>query len=140
MPTTKLGENITNILTCYQSKQRYTFGHYTVFLHIEVKYTSHYFDFFSREMQRRTGQGILRTFLLWLKRNHSQTVKVSSFNKLFFPVGSHLVQMPKSSLTFCCLLLISDAGRCSVRKGVLRNFTKFIGKHLCQSLFFNKLY
>ena len=28
--------------------------------------------------------------------------------------------------------------RCSVRLGVLRNFTKFTGKHLCQSLFFNK--
>ena len=27
--------------------------------------------------------------------------------------------------------------RCSVKKGVLRNFTKFTGKHLCQSLFFN---
>ena len=25
-----------------------------------------------------------------------------------------------------------------MRKGVLRNFTKFTGKHLCQSLFFNK--
>ena len=25
-------------------------------------------------------------------------------------------------------------------KGVLRNFAKFTGKHLCQSLFFNKLY
>ena len=29
--------------------------------------------------------------------------------------------------------------RCSVRKCVLRNFTKFTGKHLCQSLFFNKV-
>ena len=29
--------------------------------------------------------------------------------------------------------------RCSVKKGVLRNFTKFKGKHLCQSLFFNKV-
>ena len=28
--------------------------------------------------------------------------------------------------------------RCSVKKGVLRNFAKFIGKHLCQGLFFNK--
>ena len=28
---------------------------------------------------------------------------------------------------------------CSVRKGVLRNFTKFTGKHPCQSLFFNKV-
>ena len=29
--------------------------------------------------------------------------------------------------------------RCSVRKGVLRNFAKSTGKHLCQSLFFNKV-
>ena len=26
-----------------------------------------------------------------------------------------------------------------MRKGVLRNFAKFRGKHLCQSLFFNKV-
>ena len=25
------------------------------------------------------------------------------------------------------------------KKGALRNFTKFTGKHLCQSLFFNKV-
>ena len=30
------------------------------------------------------------------------------------------------------------AQRCSVKKGVLRNFKTFTGKHLCQSLFFNK--
>ena len=29
--------------------------------------------------------------------------------------------------------------RCFVRKGVLRNFAKFTGKHLCQSLFFKKV-
>ena len=29
--------------------------------------------------------------------------------------------------------------RCSVREGVLRNFAKFTGKHLCQSLFFNEV-
>ena len=28
---------------------------------------------------------------------------------------------------------------CSVKKSVLRNFAKFTGKHLCQSLFFNKV-
>ena len=28
---------------------------------------------------------------------------------------------------------------CSIRKGVLRNFAKFTGKHLCKSLFFNKV-
>ena len=32
----------------------------------------------------------------------------------------------------------SSHRRCSVRKVVLRNFAKFTGKHLCQSLFFNK--
>ena len=41
-------------------------------------------------------------------------------------------------------LLIKVAGfrsshqRCSVKKGVLRNVAKFTGKHLRQSLFFNK--
>ena len=29
--------------------------------------------------------------------------------------------------------------RCSVIKSVLKNFTKFTGKHLCQCLFFNKV-
>ena len=33
----------------------------------------------------------------------------------------------------------SSHQRCFVRKGVLRNFAKFTGKHLCQSLFFNKV-
>ena len=28
---------------------------------------------------------------------------------------------------------------CSVRKGILRNFAKFAGKHLCLSLFFNEV-
>ena len=29
--------------------------------------------------------------------------------------------------------------RCSIKKNLFRNFTKFIGKHLCQGLFFNKV-
>ena len=29
--------------------------------------------------------------------------------------------------------------RGSVKKGVLRNFAKFTGKHLCQSFLFNKV-
>ena len=33
----------------------------------------------------------------------------------------------------------SSHQRRSVRKGVLRDFAKFTGKHLCQSLFFNKV-
>ena len=33
----------------------------------------------------------------------------------------------------------SSHQRCSIKKGVFRNFTKVTGKHLCQSLFFNKV-
>ena len=33
----------------------------------------------------------------------------------------------------------SSHRRCSVRKGVLRNFARFTEKHLYQSLFFNKV-
>ena len=29
--------------------------------------------------------------------------------------------------------------RCSVKKGALKNSTKFTGKHLCQTLFLNKV-
>ena len=45
-------------------------------------------------------------------------------------------------LVFFCEELLRDRSshrRCSVRKGVLRNFAKFTGKHLCQSLFFDKV-
>ena len=38
-------------------------------------------------------------------------------------MGNHRSSRPK---VFC-------------KKGVLKNFTKFTGKHLCQSLFFNKV-
>ena len=37
------------------------------------------------------------------------------------------------------MIIRSSHQKCSVRKGVLRNFTTFTGKHLCQSLFFNKV-
>ena len=38
-----------------------------------------------------------------------------------------------------CYLFRSSHQRCSVRKVILRNFAKFAGKHLCQSLFLTKL-
>ena len=42
-------------------------------------------------------------------------------------------------VNYFCKKLKSSHRRCSVRKGVLRNFSKFTGKHLCQSLFLIKL-
>ena len=38
-----------------------------------------------------------------------------------------------------CFLLRIIHLRCSITKGVLKTFAKFTGKHLCQSLFFNKV-
>ena len=35
--------------------------------------------------------------------------------------------------------LVAVIRRCSIEIGVLKNFTKFTGKHLCQSLFLNKV-
>ena len=37
------------------------------------------------------------------------------------------------------VLFRSSHQRCSIKKIVLKNFTKFTGKHLCQSIFFNKV-
>ena len=45
-----------------------------------------------------------------------------------------LVDLHSSSIDYR-----SSYQRCSVKKGVLTNFTKFTGKRLCQSLFFNKV-
>ena len=39
----------------------------------------------------------------------------------------------------CVVCVRSSHQRCSVRKGVLKNFAKFTGKHLCKSLFFNEV-
>ena len=42
------------------------------------------------------------------------------------------------SRSFSCLYRGTHR-RCSIEKGVLKNFAKFTGKHLCQSLFFNEV-
>ena len=38
-----------------------------------------------------------------------------------------------------CFMFRSSHQMCSIEIGVLKNFTKFTGKHLCQSLFLNKV-
>ena len=39
---------------------------------------------------------------------------------------------------FLWIICRSSHRRCSLRKGVLRNFVKFTGKHLCRSVLFNR--
>ena len=47
---------------------------------------------------------------------------------------------PIATPSFCIYISFrSSHQRCSIKKGVLEIFAKFTGKHLCQSLFFNKL-
>ena len=40
---------------------------------------------------------------------------------------------------FMKIIVRSSHQRCSIKKGVLKNFAKFTGKCLCQGLFFNKV-
>ena len=48
-------------------------------------------------------------------------------------------QKQKSICILKDLIDRSSHSKCSVTKGVLGNFAKFTGKHLCQSLFLNKV-
>ena len=76
--------------------------------------------------------------LLILVENSSRfTAFLSSNGQMFhtFPAKNFRDFKP-------CVTVLKSRRRhrsCSLRKGVLRNFAKFTGKHLCQSLFFNKV-
>ena len=68
------------------------------------------------------------------------------FSGLRHSSNAHSVRVFKSSyfifLIFFhiyCTILKSSRPEVFCKKGVLRNFTKFTGKHLCRSLFFNKV-
>ena len=52
---------------------------------------------------------------------------VAPFLKFFYTIHSKLVKTRSSHWW------------CSLRKGVLRKFGKFTGKHLCQNLYFDKV-
>ena len=54
--------------------------------------------------------------------------KINNKLKFLHPKNKFLTPAPEAVIQ-----------RCSIKKNVLRNFTKFTGKHLCQSLFFNKV-
>ena len=51
------------------------------------------------------------------------------------------VELLANSAVVCIVTLCfrSCRQRCFIKKGVLRNFKKLTGKHLCQSFFFNKV-
>ena len=89
MSTTKIGGNTTNILAnCYFSKQIYALSYQTKCLHKENYFTFHkqyLIDLISSRNAKKThkGKGILQAFLLCLKRNVSQTLKIAPAKKYF---------------------------------------------------------
>ena len=76
--------------------------------------------------------------------------KLTSAKKIKFSVWVGLVRVHSNTSSFVqslkrsCRLCMSSLIRCIrselfCKRRVLRNFTKFTGKHPCQSLFFNKV-
>ena len=74
---------------------------------------------------------------LILQKSPSPTCKCAILF-IFFLAESVLLRI-LCPLVLCSVPSRSSHRRCSVRKGVLRNFTKFSRKLLCQSFFFNKV-
>ena len=68
----------------------------------------------------------------WESKNATDSSAWKFHRKVF-------LKMTKLLRTLTVGLLRSNHRRCSARKSVLRNFTKFTGKHLRQSRFFNKV-
>ena len=61
---------------------------------------------------------------------------ITNSHRLFYFLGSKVWLY---IFEFVCSVHRSNHWRCFVKKGVLRDFAKFTGKHLCQRLFFNKI-
>ena len=72
----------------------------------------------SESMNKETISSVLFTGKSFLKSTTTNSLKIYRLHDFFIYRSSHR--------------------RCSVKKGVLRNFTKFTGKYLCQSLFLKK--
>ena len=68
-------------------------------------------------------------------------VTTESFLKFISMEGkwNEIITSDKSKLIFNEETLRSSYQRCSAKKVVLGNLTKFVEKYLCQSLFFNKV-
>ena len=87
----------------------------------ELNFMCNNFTFFSRNKQI-----IVKT---WLKYSSIVTFYVLDriFEQIYLDITSNTVKLRKSR------------PEVFFQKGVLRNFAKFIRKHLCQCLFFNKV-
>ena len=89
-----------------------------------------------------------RIISFWYLRHKKEKYQNRQFNttliyKYMAQIGCYGVErdhwLKQHPFFFWWFFLWSSHQRCSVKKGVLRNFAKFTGKRLCQSLFFNKV-
>ena len=64
---------------------------------------------------------------------------ITTYEYLYLMCMSIFYILVLNMVTISCDYVLSSHQRCSMKKGVLRNFTKFTGKHLCQGLFLIKL-
>ena len=78
--------------------------------------------------------------------SESNEEKCTTFQSMTWSLIAHknTIKNCSSALQACffrsvSLCITSSHQRCFVKKDVLINFAKFAGKHLCQSLFFNKV-
>ena len=65
-----------------------------------------------------------------IKKTHPISLTFFSSKFLLFILVFHLLCVSNNKCSH---------RRCSIKKVAIRNFAKFTGKHLCQSLFFNKV-
>ena len=83
--------------------------------------------------------------VLYLKRTRQSKLQAGIFHMSYFPCCAILYFVKHPSKRTVSTIkqnknienYRSSRRRCSVRKDVHRNFAKFTGKRLCQSLFFN---
>ena len=80
------------------------------------------------ERQKKTGKKNIRPMKVTLLKMRYQIQILWS-----------LLNFDQKQTTEILTVVRSSHQRCSVTKVVLRNFTKFTGKHLYQRLFFNKV-
>ena len=78
-------------------------------------------------------------FLRYLKDNKSKCSLLERVKLADIRLYRFCLLIPEDNKNYKEKKDRSSHRRCSVKKGVLRNFAKFTGKHLYQSLFFNKI-
>ena len=86
-------------------------------------------------------QQVKKKIIKWQLTNHHNNLQCLRIKHL--ELARNLLQLVSKVLFRVLLRNISNSrsshSRCSIKKGVLGNVVKFTGKHLWQSLFFNKV-